>query len=776
MDKNNTEKSDEIDLVELLYNYLRYWKWIVASIILFLIIGIFVLFVLSKKYEPSLSILLNEDDKSKSVSSNSIDLESIGLLSTTNNIENEIIILSSPDLMRQVVKALNCNVTYSERHFLRKVEIYKDCPFSVVMNSNIDDYRGSCEFTIVKVSGKYKIEGEYIFEDNIQEIAYDANEFPVVFNIDNQVSFQINLNEEKLEEEKKYYINIDNVNTATRALTTKLTVGNSGKKSSVLQLSIVVNNIEKGVDILKELVKQYNDLNLKLNNEIAFNTSLFINERLKDISQELSNAEQNVVDYKQENRIADLNSEAQLFVSQTGQNEQKMLEIETQLNILKYIQAFINNTSNQTSIIPNMGISDVGLSQIISEYNNKLLTSNQLIQGTGEKNPARIRIIKELDNMRNGITNSLANVRKTYEVSRSELQQRSYVTSSRIKSVPKQERGLIEKVREQQIKENLFLFLMQKREETNLSIAARADKARIIISPQLDLLPISPKSKIILLATLALGVIFPVGIIFLKELFNTKISSHDELERLSTVPFLGEIGVNLTESRLPVLDSRNAVAEMFRSLRNNIQFIASKKKGFTILVTSTISGEGKSFISINLALSLASANKKVLLIGGDIRQPKLHEYFDASDFYKKNGFTNYLVSGYHRKDDYLQTPFPEYNNLQIMLSGTIPPNPNELLMHERVKELFEEVQEEYDYIIIDSAPVGLVSDSYLLSEYTDLTLYIVRENITPKDATNFINTQFTEGKLNNMYLVLNDTELKNNYKYGYGKGYGYQSK
>lgn len=777
---NNQNNNKHIDnstlLVDTLFQYARHWKWFIASFVLALCIAIGVIVTTTKQYKPSLSILLNEDKSPKSASSDLLDLESLGILSTTNNIENEIIVLSSPDLMRIVVKSLYLNVSYSQKSLLREIEIYKKTPFRVAIASEVDAFVGNCNFSITKINEGYQIQGVYT-QFNVEKVVEKFTEnLPYDLVLNDNTKLNISLTGEDIIEGEKYFVSVHDLESTTYNMASKLSVTSASQKSSVLNLSIMVNNTSKGIDILNELVHQYNEENTKLNNEIAFNTALFINERLKEISVELSDAETEVVQYKQEHNIADLSSEAQLFVSQTGENERNLMEAETQLNVLRYIQNFIGNPDNRTKIIPNMGISDVGLSQIIQDYNSKLLASDQLLKGTGEKNPARVRILEELDNMLVGISGSLANVKETYTVTRNDLQRRSFTTQSRIRSVPKQEKGLIEKVREQKIKENLFLFLMQKREETNLSIAATSKKARTIASPQTNLLPIAPKGKIILLAFAILGVLVPIIIIYVRNLFRVNISNRDEFERISSVPIIGEVALNTTEKFVVVDQQQDAISEMFRSLRNNIRFASAKTSGLTILTTSTIASEGKTFVSINLALSFAYTDKKVLIIGGDIRSPKVHERLGIDSSKSKRGLSDYLITENSDWKSYLITPYTELNNFHVLPAGTIPPKPNELLLNLKLKDMLEEAQAEYDYIVIDSAPVGLVSDSYLIGQYVDLTLYVVRENKTPKAAVNFINMQQADNKLKNMYVVLNGTELTNTYKYGYGKEYGYKAK
>ncbi len=773
------EQEESIDLVETLYRYLKHWKWFILSMGIALFIAAGIILITKKEYNPSMSILLNEEKSGRGASASEMfDVNMMGFLGTTSNIENEIIVLNSPDLMDRVVRALNLNVSYYQKDFLRKVELHHKSPYTVTITSPVDAYRGLAELEIDRKDEGYQISGTY----RINSLNYEidiiqvAKELPVTIQLDEETSLQLALSEQPLKEKTTCYVEVRSVQATTRNFLTKLSVANSGKKSSVIDLSMLVHNTQKGVDLLYELLDQYNDLNLQVNNEIAYNSAIFINDRLKEISQELSDAETKVVEYKQEQRIADLGTEAQLFVTQSEENEQQLMELETQLNVLTMIQDFIKNPDNHTKTIPNMGVSDLGLAEIISAYNTKLLASDQLLKGTGEKNPARVRVFEELDNMREGINNSLANVRETYMVGLKDLRQRANVTLSRISSIPKQEKGLIEKVRNQKIKEELFLFLMQKREETNLSIAANAEKARIIASPRMNISPVSPKTKIILLAFLILGVLVPVVCIYVLELFRTKIGSREEFERLSQVSIIGEIGTNKTGKDLLEKGEVDALAEMFRTLRNNIRFALRKRKGMALLMTSTVSNEGKSFVSANLALSFAYTGKKVLLIGGDIRNPEVHAYFNPGGIHSTRGLSDYLADDAVDWKDYVFTPMIEAPTLHVLVAGTIPPNPNELLMEPRLEALIAEAKTQYDYVLIDSAPVGLVSDSYLIGEHTDMTLYVVREKQTPKTAVNFINMQRQEEKLKNMFVILNDVELSRGYKYGYGKGYGYQKK
>lgn len=770
---NNWKKTDETtSITDIIFEYLRYWKWFIVSILVFLTIGAIVILVTQKEYKSSLSILLNEDKGTSKASAAEFDLDALGLLSTTNNIENEVAILSSPDLMRSVVDTLNLQAVYYINKRFRKTELYNQSPFFVNIESTSKNEISNIEFYIQKYADEYQVYGTYKDGETAQDINQKLQGFPAKIKLNEIVNLNIQSTGKESIEYEKYHVSVSNVTTTVSSLCNNLSVLPTGKSSSVLNIGLIGYNTEKGATILRELVKQYNEMNVNIKNEIAYNTAIFINDRLKEISVELGDAEENVVDFKQKNQITDLNTEAQLFVQQTGQHEQKLMEVETQLNVISLIEHFVNDPANKYAVIPNIGISDVGLTQIISEYNSKLLNSEVQLKGMGEENPTRIRLTEDINNTRSSISSSLKNVKQTYNIAKQDLLRQSTSTKSRVLSVPQQERGLIEKVREQRIKENLFLFLMQKREETNLSIASTAKKARIIVSPQEDISPIAPKSQIILLVVIVLGFFCPILIIYIMNLFKIQIRSRSELENLSNVSIIGQISRNEIKDQIVVHHGHNSgIAEMFRSLRNNLNFIFKHKVNQLILVTSTTTGEGKTFISINLSMSYALSGKKVLLIGGDIRNPKLKNYVELAG---RKGLSDYLVSDDSWRN-YIHSSGLN-NNLQIMVAGTIPPNPNELLMSPRLKDFLAEVKQEYDFVIIDTAPVGLVSDTYLIDEYVDATLYVVRENVTPKAAVNFINAQKEEEKLINMYLVLNDSYLDSSYKYGYGKAYGYEIK
>ena len=450
------------------------------------------------------------------------------------------------------------------------------------------------------------------------------------------------------------------------------------------------------------------------------------------------------------------------------------LFVSGELKTIEWIENFVLRPDNNYKLIPNLGITDPGLAAIIGQYNESLLAYQRLERSTSEDSPSRQAVISELHNTRESIQNAVNAIRRGLNISKLEADRQASQISSRIRTVPMQERGLLEVTRQQQIKQALYLYLMQVREETSITMASTADKAKVITDPIIPEKPISPKRNIILLISFLIGVIIPIVIIYIRELMELNISGREELEKLSDVTVIGEIMKKDEDDVIVVGKNKTTpIVELFRTLRNNIQFILDEPDKKIVLVTSTVPGEGKTFVSVNTAVSFALSEKKILLIGMDIRNPKLA--IDMN-FPKGNGLTAYL-SGNEPDWKKLLASVKEFPNLDILQAGIIPPNPNELLMKPVLKELLDEARELYDVIVVDSAPIGVVSDTFLLASYVDATVYVTRENVTPKNAIMFVNEVYHDKKLPNMYMVINGVEPSKNKgrygRYGYGYTYGY---
>jgi len=507
-------------------------------------------------------------------------------------------------------------------------------------------------------------------------------------------------------------------------------------------------------------------------NLVSKNTAQFITERLTIITKELSSIEKNIETFKTKNKLTDITSDSELFLQNVSDNEKSLLQMNTQLQLVNYMNTFIKKHDNTKDLIPaNLGFTDVSIGELTIKYNELVLQRNRIFKGSTLKNPVIINIDQQLVSLKQNLTESLKNLKSSVKISLRELNRQGKKLSVQIASVPKQEREFRTMKRQQKIKEALYLYLLQKREEANISLAVTVANAKIIDPAFSTKLPVSPRHKIIYLVGLLLGLLIPFIIIYVRDLFDTKIHGRKELEDKLDIPILGDIPkVNVESEKIIVKDDRSSIAEAFRLLRTNLDFMLAKKNTSckSIFVTSTLSNEGKSFIAINLAKTLAFSDKKVLLIEMDLRVPKIGEYMGLKN---KIGLTHYITNQELTINDIIIS-YSKINNLDIIRSGVIPPNPAELLMNNRVGQLFEEAKKKYDYIVVDTAPVSLVTDTLLLSNYADLFIYTVRANYLDKRLLNIPKTLYKEKRLINMALLLNDADSKKGYGYGYGYGYG----
>lgn len=774
-EKAPLDDSDNIDLREIIFKYIRCWKWFVVSIAFFVAIGFLVYLKKDRIYDVSTSILLKEEKGGGQKSAALGDLESLGLVSTTNNIDNEIAVLSSPKLIKQVVLSLDLHTSYFLDGFFRDSEVYKDCPYTVRLKDvTPEELPGKLVLNIKKENSGFSLWGSHIVNDIETDITTKLENIPGEIELPNNlgklyIEYRDGYVNRSIED--VYYVVMRNVSSVAGYIASNLKISPTSKGASVLNVNLSVLNPSKGVDILNQIVVTYNANNVSENNEIAMNTSKFIEDRLITINSELKDVEDKVVDYKTKQGITEIEPEIQMLVNQSSSIEQNKIQVESQLKTVEFVENFLQKPENIDKLVPSLGITDPALTSLISQYNSALLSYDRVEKRTGAANPSRIKALEELKNMREGILLSIKNQKQSITLSKNELGKQLSSISSRVKALPSQQRNLLEIMRQQQVKQAISVFLMQKLEETNLGMAATSDKAKVITDPWSSNGFLKPSRETIFLMFFLIGLIIPIIIIFVREKMQLNIVSRKELEQLSNVPIIGEIMKKEEQDPIVVKPNNTTpIVELFRTLRNNIRFIMDSEKDKVILVTSTIPGEGKTFISINLATSFTLSDKKVLLIGVDIRNPKLSV---DMGFSKGAGLTSYL-SGSESNWKSLLAKIDEFPNLDILQAGVIPPNPNELLMKPALKQLIEEAREIYDIVLIDSAPIGVVSDTFLLHKYVDMTVFVTRENVTPKQAIPFINEIYTENKLPRMYMIINDVDLaKNKGKYGYGYTYGY---
>jgi capsular exopolysaccharide synthesis family protein len=550
----------------------------------------------------------------------------------------------------------------------------------------------------------------------------------------------------------------------------RLSVQQASKQASVLNLSINTPYPEKGKDFLNMLVEVYNNETIEDNKMEAFNTQAFINERIAIIDRELSDAERSVEDYKQQEGLSDLQIDLQRNMQMGSQYEQQLVQVETQLNIVNSLSEYVRNPNNANKTIPaNVGIEDPNLAATTSEYNRLVLERERLSQSMTADNPAMIRLEEQIAGLRENINSSISSVQQGLNIQRRDARNQANIYGGRIGVMPTQEREFMELSREQQIKASLFLMLLQKREENALELAATANSAKVL-DEALTEGQVSPRKMILLLAALMLGVLIPAGIIYLNELLQYKVRTRSDVDRLSKVPVLGEIPKHNEEKNVVVDEQGNdSIDEAFRMARTNL-LLTLGTDNKVVTITSTVSGEGKTFVAINMALSTAFLNKKVLLIGLDLRIPRLREYLKLET---KNGMTNYL-SGFEKNIDNLIVQSGLHPNLFVITAGPVPPNPAELLSRPSLDKAIGSLREEFDYIFIDSSPSALVTDTLVMNRVTDATLYVCRMDFSSKGNIRFANNLMQQNKLNNMLLVINDVaDFHRGYGYGYGYGFGY---
>ena len=762
---NNTN-NETIDIRELLFKYLRKWYWFVISAIVCLIIAYAYLKITNVQYQVQTTILLRKDPGSSGLLDMSM-LDGLGIPSATSKeVEDEIQVLSSKSLMKNVILSLGTETEYFAKRGFRYEELYPTTPLKlVVANSFNDTTKQQVEFRIERLEKEYKIKLIYGNEKETYKIS-SLNEIlktPVgIFKFQQISTIKVG---------DSFKIVTYPIRVLTEAYCSSIKVASVTKKSNAINASIVSASSKKSEAILNKLIELYNLDAIIDKNMIASNSAAFVQERLKLIGAELLDVELNVESYKKKNNLTDISSEAELFLKSASEYDKKLAELETQLNLVGYIETYVKNNKNQYSLVPaNLGIEDKSLLELMQEYNKALLERMKLRRTTNDQNPVMIQMEQQLKELRSSIIASISSIKDGLKIAKKDVLGKDAQFASKIKDVPTQERQFIEIKRQQEIKEKLYLFLLQKREENALSLASTIPSAKTVDAAYTSIVPVAPKRMMVFMLALLIGLAIPFALIYVLELLNNKISDKKDLQKLVKVPFLGSIALNKDSERIIVREGKTTpIVEMFRLIRTNMNFMLSGKKSPVILITSSISGEGKSFTAINMAMSFALLKKKVILIGLDVRNPMLGEYMHIS---KANGISLYLSDpSYLPKDIIIPSGF--HPHLDVIPAGPIPPNPAELLMSIRLDELIEGLKADYDYIILDSAPVGIVSDTYLLNRLVDNCIYVTRQNYTPREASHLINDIYKNKRINKIAVVLNGTD--ESLGYGYGYGYGYSS-
>ncbi len=768
-------RDNPINWREIFDRYLDHKKWIIWGVVIALFLGMVYYRIQIDKYLFKTTLLITDENSGNQMSQMSIlkELDAFGLTDGAGtNIYNENKVIHSRSLIKKVADELDLYITYTSTSYFKPYELYDLTPVKASMDEKemlslekplVLKIRYDEHDKLYKIKGSYKFKR---FDSKLKTlpgtINTPAGKVTVELNgnsvFDDEVKIQI-LNPIVV---VKYY--------QVGALGTEV-----DDEGDIIYITLKETNVQKGKDILGKLIELYNQDAIDQINKSANFTALFIDERLKILTGELKGVEKDIQSYKQSNKLTNIDADAEIILQRNNLYDQRRNDTEIQLQLIKYIEDFIVEEQNRYALIPNLGITDVGLVGVITEYNKLLASREKLTAGSSESNPTLRHLEAQIVSTKSAIRKSISNTRRGLQISSKELSTQNSFLSSQLNKIPQQEREFLEIKRQQQIKEALYLFLLQKREEASLSMAVTVPKGRLL-DPADSADKVSPKLTILFMFSLLMGLFVPVAVLYLKFMFNPTFNTRKDVELLTKLPIIAELAHQ--KDKDVIIDhgtNASANAELLRLLRSKLQFVMSRPKDRTIVVTSTESGEGKTFVSVNLAVSISLSGKKVLLMGLDLRKPMLAKHFNILE---QDGISSYL-SGI--RDDYKKLIFntKEFPNLSVMPGGIIPPNPNELIMSERFDELIANLREEFDYIILDSAPVGAVSDTFLINRVSNLTLYITRANYSDKRNLEYLNRITAEGSLKNVYLIVNDVDIENSRygnKYGYGYGYGYGKK
>lgn len=777
------EADDEkIDIQEVLFKYIIHWPWFVGAVLVCLIGAWIYLRMATPVYNISATVLI-KDDKKGGNTGGMAGLEELGLsglISSSQNIDNELEVLRSKTLVKEVVNQLNLYVSYTDEDEFPSKNMYKTSPIIVSLTPQEAEKLSDPMIVEMLLYPQGSLDVGVTIGD--KEYQKHFEKLPAVFPMDEgtlaffQSPDSLMANKDTTEESsaqnvRRITAKINSPMKVVRVYCENLTIEPTSKTTSVAVISLKNSSLQRGQDFINQLLEMYNRNTNNDKNEIAQKTAEFIDERIDIISKELGNTEANLENFKRNAGITDLTSEAQIALTGNAEYEKKRVENRTQISLLEDLRKYIRG--NEYEVLPsNVGLQDAALVATIERYNEMLVERKRLLRTSTENNPAIVNLDTSIRAMKSNVQATLDGTLQGMLITKADLDREANRFSRRISDAPGQERQFVSIARQQEIKAGLYLMLLQKREENAIALAATANNAKIIDEAIADDIPVSPKRKIIYLIALVLGVGIPVGIIYLIGLTKFKLEGRADVEKLTTVPIVGDIPLtdekNEKDGSIAVFENQNnLMSETFRNIRTNLQFMLQNDKK-VILVTSTVSGEGKSFISANLAISLSLLGKKVVIVGLDIRKPGLNKVFRLST--KEKGITLYLANPDTDLMSLVQ-PSDVNKNLSILPGGTVPPNPTELLARDGLDKAIEILKKNFDYVILDTAPVGMVTDTLLIGRVADLSVYVCRADYTHKVEYTLINELAEEKKLPNICTVINGVDLKRR-KYGYYYGYG----
>ena len=783
-EENREEEHSGFNLAALWKIVVLNWYWIVLSTIVALGAAFGYLKYTRPVYASNMKILVkDEDSRSRMYRGGQLALESMGVISNSNGFDNELEILTSSNISQRVVKSLKLYVSYELDGRLRNHELYKNNPYIVDMPENqLVDLHSLIQLKIDRQGDGVHVAGEIYVPRSKEPILFERSvkELPGSFNTPvGTITLQRNPGVGAELPKQTMYATIMPLEYAAKAYGSRLSVSASSKTTTVAVLNYLDTKPERAIDYLNELFRSYNEDANEDKNEVALKTEEFLKNRISAIREELDATESNLESYKKKNELINLTNDASNALNKLTEYQKEQVELETQLNLVTALLDYVDDPRNAFNVVPsNLGLKDADMSNLLNKYNDYVLQRNRLLKSSSPENPYVKRLTAQLEEMWPTIRLSLKSVRENILTQKRSAEDQYNLFSRRVGEVPTQERSLNNIIRQQEIKVELYLMLLQKREENYISLNSTAAKARVIDDPR-STGKVSPKTKVILLGALVLGLCFPVGLIYLLGLLRYRIEGREDVEMLTKIPVLADIPLAPKsldgELSLAVRENSNdMMEEAFRGLRTNLRFILSEKEN-VIACTSCIPGEGKTFVSTNLAMSLALLGKRVIIVGLDIRKPRLVKLFGLSSDHR--GITTFLSSDSGDFQDLdKQIHHAVLNpNLDVLPAGVIPPNPGELISREQLDHAIALLREHYDYVIVDTPPVGLVSDTLSAARVADMTIMVCRADYSPRNNFQLINALHHDNKMPKITLVLNGIDLKKR-KYGYYYGYGKYSK
>lgn len=759
---------EDINIKETLLHYLVYWKWFVVGVVVCMSIALTYLRYSKDIYQTSAKIkILDNSQGGMKLPSDITSLFS----NKKVNLDNEIEVIKSQRLLERVALALNLNTTYYSEGNVKSSEIWNNCPFKVIWL----DPKDSINLKKVRFSIEFEKEGYKIVSED--KLSNELFQFGQKNKVSGQ-SFILALSDNVIPQKRakeRFTINRAPLSVVVESLSNSIQVVSTAKQSEVLSLVLTGENKDKSEAIINSIIDEFNQDGVVDRQLISQRTIDFVNERFVYLSTELDSIENKKQIFKKDNKLSYLLEDAKATVTRKAVTEGEFYSLETQIALAKLLEDTLKKDGAFELLPSNIGIENENINTLIADYNKAILERNKLMQSAGVKNPIVVEFSDKLVELKQNILYSIRVLQKQLNVSINNVKSLKQDNTNLFGSIPGKEKILRSIERQQNIKETLYLFLLQKREEASVSKAITTPSIKVVDYAITNFIPIAPKKNIIYLAALLLGLLIPFGVIFVIQLLDTKIHNKQDFERLAPeVPVVAEIPFIQEEHRIITSNDRSVLAEAFRILRTNITYLLPIKSDGecpVIFTTSSIKGEGKTFVSLNLALTLSSMDKKVLLIGADLRNPQLHKYLNINK--NRIGLSNYLYDTRTDWKNLINEKVFDNEFLNIIFAGSVPPNPAELLSNGRFEELLKILKNEYDYIIVDTAPTILVTDTLLISQLSDLTVYITRADHTDKKLLTYSRDLKIQGKLKNMAYVINNVGGSKGYGYGYSYGYGY---